>query len=109
MYLSTEIGTLIYEFDPTYHSEHFSRVVQEIHRYVGNVYKLTFFNRDEIQNGTTVFCLFCKQIYPSHEVCCYCDDNMTAICPHCEMDTVIPQHHKKYLLGTKNPFPTQQC
>lgn len=48
-------------------------------------------NRQEIKKSKQVLCYYCKRVYTSNEIKDYATDEKddTAICPHCNVDTVI--------------------
>ena len=51
--------------------------------------KFSRYNRQSLQNDDNCGCYFCLEIYKAHEIEEYCDEEVTAICPHCSVDAVI--------------------
>lgn len=47
-------------------------------------------NRGQIKDGTPCGCYFCTTISKGYEITEWCDDGQTALCPHCDIDSVIP-------------------
>ena len=52
--------------------------------------KKSLFNRETVKESTICGCFFCMNVYLSEQVVDWCDKGQTAICPHCEIDSVIP-------------------
>ena len=52
--------------------------------------KLSFKNRDNITNDTPCGCYFCMETYTGKDIEEWTDDGQTAICPHCTVDSVLP-------------------
>jgi hypothetical protein len=50
-----------------------------------------FRNRKAIEESELVGCFSCCQIYPKTEILEWTDKKETAICPKCNVDTVIAQ------------------
>ena len=46
-------------------------------------------NKTALQHDSVCGCYFCMKIFPTHEIEEYCDEESTAICPHCNVDAVI--------------------
>lgn len=46
-------------------------------------------NKAEIRASKTCGCFYCLQIFPAHEVYEWVNDEDTAICPKCGIDSVI--------------------
>jgi hypothetical protein len=49
-----------------------------------------FRNRDAVLRSELCGCFFCLAIFPPSEIEEWCDDDETAICPHCDIDSVLP-------------------
>lgn len=47
-------------------------------------------NRFLIEESTVCGCTYCKQAFDSQEITKWTEDKMTALCPYCEKETVIP-------------------
>lgn len=55
-----------------------------------------FDNRDEVQASDLCGCIYCLTTFTSAAVSEWCDEDATALCPNCHIDTV---------LGSKAGFP----
>jgi hypothetical protein len=47
-------------------------------------------NRGLLASESSCGCFFCKSFYSTSEIVDWCDKGMTAICPRCAVDSVIP-------------------
>jgi len=47
-------------------------------------------NRNTIENNTQCGCYFCTTVFKGSEITEWVDDGQTALCPHCDIDAVIP-------------------
>lgn len=52
--------------------------------------KLSFKNKDKIANSSQVSCYYCCRTYSADDIKEWVDDGLTAICPYCSVDSVIP-------------------
>lgn len=57
---------------------------------VENAIKASIHNRDEITPNTPCGCCFCLRVFKGDEIIVWIDDETTALCPHCDMDTMLP-------------------
>jgi hypothetical protein len=48
-------------------------------------------NRKQVETSQTVGCYYCLKIYPATEIKEYTDNTATALCPHCHIDSIIPE------------------
>ncbi len=46
-------------------------------------------NRKAIEQSLTCGCFKCLAIFPTTEVNCWTDNEQTAICPHCNQDSLL--------------------
>ncbi|GGE85710.1 cytoplasmic protein [Priestia taiwanensis] len=46
-------------------------------------------HRNELEKDTLCGCFYCLNIYSPREIKEWCDNEKTAICPHCGIDSVI--------------------
>jgi hypothetical protein len=53
--------------------------------------KLAWKNKNKVQASQTVECYLCLNIYPSKDIKDWTDNGTTAICPHCQCDTVLAE------------------
>lgn len=54
-----------------------------------NAHRYSFRNRVEINKSLKCGCFFCTRIYDAAEVEDFIDDDETALCPYCGIDSVI--------------------
>lgn len=47
-------------------------------------------NRELILRSNKCYCFYCKSIVSSNEIIEYIDNNETALCPKCDIDSIIP-------------------
>lgn len=55
-------------------------------------HKASFQNERLVKESTMCGCFSCRRVYPATEVRAWCPDRegLTAICPYCAVDSVIP-------------------
>ncbi len=46
-------------------------------------------NASELEAGKECGCFFCRRMFPAEEVVEFVDDDQTALCPYCGIDSVI--------------------
>ena len=51
--------------------------------------KAAFMNREDVFNSTKVGCYHCLQIFNPKDVKQYTDGGKTALCPFCEVDSLV--------------------
>ena len=78
------------------------------------VHKLCIYNRDAINESTLCGCFFCIHVFEPSEIESWTDDGLTALCPRCDIDSVLPdsqleitedllvQMCEKYFTGVSN-------
>lgn len=54
-----------------------------------NAHEHAFRQREELEQSDGCACFYCFKTFPSTEITTWVDDNKTAICPCCGMDSVI--------------------
>lgn len=47
-------------------------------------------NRKKLASSTLCGCVYCEEIYKTSEIECWTDNGETALCPKCDIDSVIP-------------------
>ncbi len=47
-------------------------------------------NRRHLTPGTACGCFHCLQTFPAEDVSAWADDGLTALCPFCGIDSVLP-------------------
>jgi hypothetical protein len=47
-------------------------------------------NRNRMAPGTNCGCFYCQTIFPAEAVSKWVDDELTALCPSCGVDAVLP-------------------
>ena len=53
------------------------------------VYKHSSMNVEEIRKSKLCGCFYCKKIFHANEVEDFIDGGQTALCPYCDIDSVI--------------------
>lgn len=51
---------------------------------------IAFHNKNEIEFCKQCACYHCLQIFPKEDIKKWTDNSKTAVCPHCEVDAVLP-------------------
>jgi hypothetical protein len=59
--------------------------------------KIAFKNRKLLADYKEVGCYYCLSIFKPEEIVAYTDKDETAICPRCNIDSVIPTTDEKIL------------
>lgn len=54
------------------------------------LWRESHWHRAAIESAPRVGCFRCERFYPSSEIASWCDGGQTAICPHCDVDAVVP-------------------
>lgn len=52
-------------------------------------HKKSMYNREQLENSKLCGCFYCLKIYPPSAIDKWVDNATTALCAHCEMDSVI--------------------
>lgn len=47
-------------------------------------------NKELIENAEKCYCFYCKKSFGKNEINNYTDNGQTALCPHCGIDSVLP-------------------
>jgi NAD-dependent SIR2 family protein deacetylase len=58
---------------------------------IKKVPRLAFHNKKEIISSKRAGCYHCLELFETKEIKEYTDDDKTAICPKCNMDTVLAE------------------
>ena len=56
---------------------------------LGALHKRSFKNKDDIAASTMCGCFFCLKIYETSQIKDWADADLTALCPHCDIDAVL--------------------
>lgn len=75
----------------------------------------TMYNKDELAHSEKCGCVYCGSIFNPNEITKWTDENNTAICPYCGVDSVIADSddidlnhefleelHREYFRGVNN-------
>jgi len=57
------------------------------------LYKHARNNRFEVAHSDHCACFFCGDIFAPEQITEWTDKDMTALCPHCKMDAVLPAYN----------------
>jgi len=57
------------------------------------LFKAAHFHRFEIFHSQQCGCYSCKATFSPEQIMEWTDKNMTALCPHCKMDAVLPDYN----------------
>ena len=60
---------------------------------VATLYKSTHFHRYEVFHSEHCSCFACGKSFDPREIVEWTDKNLTALCPHCHMDAVVPSYN----------------
>ena len=52
-------------------------------------YEYTSNHREQVLNSALCGCFYCLTIFKPSEIVEWCDRGQTAICPHCNIDSII--------------------
>jgi hypothetical protein len=63
---------------------------------VREAHKRSINHRDEVETSTVCGCFYCLSIFPPAEIVDWTDEDQTALCPKCGIDSVI---------GDRSGFP----
>ena len=53
------------------------------------IHKSSFWNKDLLKKHDVCGCFYCKKIFKTDEIYWWIDDDKTAMCPYCGIDSVI--------------------
>jgi 5-methylcytosine-specific restriction endonuclease McrA len=54
------------------------------------LHKNASFHRYEVFHSDNCGCFFCGETFTARQITEWTDNNLTALCPHCHMDAVVP-------------------
>lgn len=54
------------------------------------LHKLSFKGRPQLLQANTCGCFYCFALFSPKDIEDWADDRQTAICPHCGIDSIIP-------------------
>lgn len=62
-----------------------------------SAYAMAQYNRQMLESGSKCGCFYCLKIFASSEIDEWCsetedDEEVTAICPYCGIDAIIPEN-----------------
>lgn len=75
----------------SYSHEHITKM-KKLHTYASN-------NKNLIEESNVCYCFCCKKIVDKNEIKEYIDEDTTALCPNCGVDSVIPDSIDEELNG----------
>ena len=75
-------GNYKLKFKQTYSHEKESQM-ERLHTYSTH-------NRELIEASDRCYCFYCKSVMDSRDVKDYIDNGQTALCPKCDIDSIIP-------------------
>ena len=58
-------------------------LLKKLHAYSYN-------NKEKIMHSSKCYCFYCKKEMEAKEINKYIDNDSTALCPYCEIDSIIP-------------------
>lgn len=61
------------------------------HKYE-SAHKLSSNHRDQLKSGIQCGCFYCLHVFSSSEIQDWIDNEQTAVCPYCGIDSVIYDH-----------------
>ena len=59
---------------------------------IQKAHKVSSNHKDLIMKSKKCGCFYCIKTYSPKEIKEWVDDDNTALCPHCEIDAVLPEH-----------------
>jgi len=62
--------------------------MNEVHLKQAPMYAMK--NKLRIESSTRCGCYYCLEIFPKEEIAEWTDGHETALCPHCHVDSLIP-------------------
>jgi hypothetical protein len=69
-----------------------------------NLHRAATRHRQEVEASREVSCFFCLRVSPTSAVTEWTDDGETALCPHCDIDAVLPGYVEPVLLGRMHEY-----
>ncbi len=54
-----------------------------------NAHICSSYNKEQLSNSKLCGCFYCLKIFDPNLIVDWCDDNQTAICPYCGIDSII--------------------
>lgn len=54
-----------------------------------NAHASSSYNKEQLSNSKLCGCFYCLRIFDPKIIVDWCDDNQTAICPYCGIDSII--------------------
>ena len=57
--------------------------------YFVRAYHFSSFHRKDLEKDDKCGCFYCLKIFSPSEITAWCDNGETALCPYCEIDSVI--------------------
>lgn len=61
------------------------------------LHKQSMYNKEILRTSGYCGCFYCCEIYDFNEIVEFTDNNQTAICPKCDVDSVVPTNDIKIL------------
>ena len=60
---------------------------------IAQLHQTASFHRFEVFNSTHCACFNCGQVFKPEQITEWTDKDMTALCPNCHMDAVVPSYN----------------
>jgi NAD-dependent SIR2 family protein deacetylase len=60
---------------------------------IAKLHKSASFHRYEVLNSERCACYNCGESFTPEQIVEWTDKNLTALCPHCHMDAVVPSYN----------------
>jgi len=72
--------------------------------FIENLSKFAIKNKQDVVNSTLCSCYYCLKVFDSNEVTKWIDNSETAICPYCQIDSVVPFELRMDFLEKANEY-----
>lgn len=85
------------------------QIDEELLRQVKNAHACCSHNKDNLKKVNKCGCFYCLKIFDPKLIVDWCDNNTTAICPFCGIDSIIYENkfyplNKKFLEAMKKEW-----
>jgi hypothetical protein len=62
-------------------------------QHIKNAPSMTMRNRNAVEESEVCGCYYCLSVFSKHDIVDWTDNSQTAICPKCNVDSVLAQSH----------------